>query len=145
MRGQRDSTIDLAWASESLATTYWGDLRWEGSDYRAFYILVDLEATYINVQRAAKGWKGPEIDKTRAKAEAQAVITGMGVPRTPGKLDTAYDTLIAQLTTIADRCTLQKTPSISSRRAPWDTPEVRASEANASRAYQVARDRLEQA
>ncbi|KAJ3553881.1 hypothetical protein NPX13_g10771 [Xylaria arbuscula] len=95
MRRQRDSTIDLAWASETLATTHWGNLGWGGSDHGAFHVSVDLEATPAKAQRTTEGWNWPEMDRIRAKAEAQAVITGKGVPSTPGELEITCDTLIA--------------------------------------------------
>jgi len=82
-KGQRDSTINLAWASSNLAVTYWGDLGWQGSDHRALRITIDIVALPHGYYWAAEGWNWTELDVNRAEAEAMATITEDHVPRTP--------------------------------------------------------------
>lgn len=121
---QRDSTIDLAWASQRLRVTYEGDPGWTGSDHRSQLVSFDLAArTVRDGRKEAEGWNWQMMDKHIVQAEARNRLRWEGELATQEQLEKAFEWLTATLTEIASASTPKKTPGCG-RGVPWWCPEV---------------------
>jgi hypothetical protein len=122
--GERDSTIDHAWVTASLPYRYWGDLGYEGSDHRAQLIEITISPTERR-QRAAEapGWSWNSMDRDLVATEAEGLQLPPEPLDSPTRIDAAIDSLIAQLTHIADVSTPRRKAS-QGRGESWWTGEV---------------------
>jgi hypothetical protein len=122
--GERDSTIDHAWATASLPYRYWGDLGYEGSDHRAQLIEITVSPTECHQRAAvAPGWSWDSMDRDLVTIEAEGLYLPPEPLDSPARIDAAVDSLVAQLTRIADLSTPRRKAS-QGRGESWWTGEV---------------------
>src|SRR5208337_1578807 len=136
----RDSTIDLAWATDGLNITYKGDLGYAGSDHLAQLIIVEDSTIPQNPVQAPPGWSWTLIDRNAAAAAA-AHLTIPNDLSTPDTLDQAVDILISQLQGIADYTTPKRKIRYS-KAARWWTKTVQDILTDTKRAQKTFRRSL---
>jgi len=129
--GHRDSTIDLAWASQDIPVTYLGDLDLTGSDHKAQLLQVAHGAEAREAERAtATGWNWPMMSKELVGAVAQTTLRDIGDPTSPEELEEACGNLISNLTEIADNTVPRRKPS-AGKGCDWWCHETKAATAKA--------------
>ena len=122
MHGDRDSTLDHAWASEGVSVRYEGDPGHTGSDHTAQVIQVGDGAPRAQPQAAPEGWSWKSMDRNRVKEEAKGLRLKTDLTN-PQELDEAVEDLIRQLQEIADETVPRR--KLGNRRAtPWWDGEV---------------------
>jgi hypothetical protein len=134
--GQRNSTIDLAWATTGLLTYYQGNVGLDGSDHRAQLISIYLKAGDTQSHRSKiEGWNWammrPDIVEVKAEQRLERIIIAEA---TPEDIDAAFDKLIQELTTIADLSTPRRKPGIG-KGCPWWCPAVNNATTKIKRNY----------
>src|SRR5207248_10183616 len=117
-REDRDSTIDLAWATADLNAQWEGSRSLEGSDHRAQ--VVSVGAAPLPAGRPA-GWSWAQMDREKVKAQA----THLTVPKaeditTAEQLEEAVDSLVSQLHQVADFSTPRAKVNTGQRAGWWD-------------------------
>lgn len=146
--GERDSTIDLAWASEDLKATYRGAAEYTGSDHVPQLLDVDTGAPQLDDQQCrnhhAQGFSWSRFDPTIAAADARTWIRLHGPLQTADDIDRAADQLIAQLTRIAEASAPRRLPN-KGKATPWWNREVAESVKAARKAEREYRRHRSQA
>ena len=140
-REDRDSTIDLAWATADLNARWEGSRSLEGSDHRAQ--VVSVGAVPPPASRRA-GWSWAQMDREKVKAQA----THLTVPRaeditTDEQLEEAVDSLVSQLHQVADFSTPRAKLNTGQRAGWWDLSTKKAVEVTrkAGRRWRMERTR----
>lgn len=124
---ERDSTIDLAWATKGTRVTYEGDLGIVGSDHKAILIRIEVATpTLRDSRRQAEGWNWPEMDKLLVKAEAKYLLRLQLPIETADQLEAAFEWLIKTLCNIADASTPRRTPNTGAGYSWWCPETSRA-------------------
>ena len=120
-KGQRDSTIDLAWASRSLPIQYIGSVyELTGSDHVAQHIRIGVEEE--NAQTPYFRWR--ELDPILTEAEAKVRFNTASPPMNPEDLDKQVDQLVKDLEEIATLAVPKRARKFTPR-PPWWSCEVR--------------------
>lgn len=138
-QGNRDSTIDHAWASHSLRVQYKGALDYTGSDHLAQLVQI-TDTTLQGKSLEARGWSWALIDKELVKTEAARLEFPQAI-NTPKEMDEAVDMLITQLHRIADIAVPRRKPN-TGQRTPWwnkETADAVHKARQAQRAYHASR------
>jgi hypothetical protein len=115
--GQRNSIIDLAWATTRLPTYYQGNVGLDGLDHRAQFISIYLKVGDTQSHRSKiKGWNWammqPDIIKMKAEQRLERIAIAEA---TPEGINAAFDKLIQELTIIADLLIFRRKPGIGKK------------------------------
>ena len=137
-KGQRNSTIDLAWASQGLPVRYCSqDKPMGGSDHIPQLISVELGDGPTEGETFFR-WR--QIDKELAGAEARIRFLPQSPPTTASEIDSKVDELITHLQQIAN-VSVPKRPRSYKQHAEWWTPGVKQAEQAVKKARRKYRAR----
>ena len=136
-KGRRDSTIDLAWVSQTLPSHYMGSIHGlTGSDHVAQHIRVGQGV--LAGQAPYYRWR--ELDSTFIEAEAAARFSGGAAPANAAELEEQVDQLLSHLEEIA-ALTVPKRPRAFATRPPWWSRDIAIAQARSRRAARRYRAR----
>lgn len=130
-RGQRSGTIDHAWATRNSGARYEGAVDLPGSDHVPQLVSITTDNN-LRGGDPPRGYSWALLDRKRCEAEAQ-YLTQPGTIQTTEDLETAVETLIHELTYIADVAAPRRKRNKGAH-APWWTKEVDDALAEARRA-----------
>ena len=115
---ERDSTIDLAWASPGLGAFYEGLTEHGGSDHLAQVVWIPTCQGEKGKEPGKSGRSWALLDKGLAAAEGQHIPVLQQTPGTKEELDNAVEELVKRLQEIAERATPARKPT-KGKSAPW--------------------------
>ena len=131
--GQKDSTIDLAWASPEVRSRHDGDQGLNGSDHRAQGLTILSHGE--SVAKSAKtpeGWNWAMLDKELVRAEAKLLFRHIVPVDSMEELKQAFDWVVGSLQTLADLATPKRKVS-TGKGMPWWCREVQEAATEAKR------------
>ncbi|GAB1319516.1 hypothetical protein MFIFM68171_09726 [Madurella fahalii] len=118
-QGQRDGTIDHAWATRNSGASYEGAEDLPGSDHAPQLVTVPVARDQIQESRPPRGYSWALLDRARCEVEA-AYLTRPGPITTVEELEGAVETLMQELTRIADAAAPRKKRNRGACAQWWD-------------------------
>jgi hypothetical protein len=137
LKGQRDGTIDHTWATRGSAVQYEGPLDLPGSDHIAQLITIWTGQDDRSRKSPPPGYSWALLDRHRCVAEAR-YLTQPGPMSSIEQLEEAVETLMRELTNIAQAAAPRRKGNVGSH-APWWDRDIDNAMREARRAGRVWR------